>query len=412
MNAFSSLLEKAVARVSGINLADLDPRTRLDIAKHVGQLSYRFTRERELKIGNYLEDSATALAYLAYFFPANAAKVYRLLDELAPTFADIDSNAMRVLDLGCGPGTGAMAVLDWMQSKGWFQSGRLHCVAVDQSSASLMTCQRLWSAYCETDGNFGRTLLPLRENLQEGLSRQIKQASGTKGYDLIIIQNVLSELAVGKPGLEDVRTRLVSIALDILSDHGTVMVIEPALRDASRQLHEVRDRLLRERKCTVYSPCLHERSCPALVNPNDWCHEERVWNPPAWIKAIDRDVGFIKDALKFSYVLLRKDGRSIVPRAPDLYRVVSELRVFKGEKRAWLCNENGRPEVGRLDREWSVTNADLDAWSRGTIVRVDEIVRKEVKGRPSTIGRIPSTTTVQLIQPTNESYSASGSVPP
>ena len=348
MNSFSNRLERVLARVSGINLADLDPRTRLDIAKYVGQLSYRFTRERQLKIGNYLEDSATALAYLAYFVPVNAAKVDSLLDELAPTFVDIDPNAMRVLDLGCGPGTGAMAVLDWMQSKRWLQSGRLHCVAVDQSSLSLITCQRLWSAYCEAEGNSSRTLLPLRENLEEGLSRQIKHEGGTKGYDLIIIQNVLSELGTGKPGSEEVRTRLVTMALDILSDHGTVMVIEPALRDASRQLHEVRDRLLQEGKCTVYSPCLHERSCPALVNPNDWCHEERAWSQPTWIKEIDREVGFIKDALKFSYVLLRKDGRTIVPRAPALYRVVSELRVFKGEKRAWLCNEQGRPEVGQL----------------------------------------------------------------
>jgi len=399
LNAFSSRLEKVLNRVSGINLADLDPKTRRDIAKHVGQLSYRFTRERELTTGNYLEDSATALAYLAYFFPVNAAKVYRLLDELVPTFADIDSTTIRVLDLGCGPGTGAMAVLDWVQSRGWFHSGRLHCVTVDQSSASLMACQRLWSAYCETEENANHTLLPLRENLQEGLSREIKQEGGPRGYDLIIIQNVLSELAAGKPGSEEVRTKLVTIALDMLSDHGTVMVIEPALRDASRQLHEVRDRLLRDRKCTVYSPCLHERSCPALVNPDDWCHEERAWNPPAWIKAIDRDVGFIKDALKFSYVLLRKDGRSIVRRAPDLYRVVSELRVFKGEKRAWLCNEEGRPEVGRLDRKCSPSNAAVDDWHRGAIVRISEIVRKERNGKLSTVGRIESDTAVQIIRP-------------
>jgi len=398
LDSFSNRLERVLARVSGINLADLDPRTRLDIAKYVGQLSYRFTRERQLKIGNYLEDSATALAYLAYFVPVNAAKVHRLLDELAPTFVDIDPNAMRVLDLGCGPGTGAMAVLDWMQSKRWLQSGRLHCVAVDQSSLSLITCQRLWSAYCEAEGNSSRTLLPLRENLEEGLSRQIKHEGGTKGYDLIIIQNVLSELATGKPGNEEVRIRLVTMALDILSDHGTVMVIEPALRDTSRQLHEVRDRLLQERKCTVYSPCLHERSCPALVNPNDWCHEERAWSQPTWIKEIDREVGFIKDALKFSYVLLRKDGRTIVPRAPALYRVVSELRVFKGEKRAWLCNEQGRPEVGQLDRKRSPSNAAFDDWHRGAIVRVSEIVRKERNGKLSTVGRIETDTAVQIIR--------------
>jgi ribosomal protein RSM22 (predicted rRNA methylase) len=399
LNAFSNRLERVLTDVSGINLTYLERRIRLDIAQHVASLSYRFTRERDLTTENYLEDSATALAYLAYFFPVNAAKVSGLLDELAPTFSDIDSNTIRVLDLGCGPGTGAMAVLDWVQSRGWFRSIRLHCVAVDQSSASLLVCRRLWSAYCQAEGDSSHALLPVHEDLQEGPSHQVKRAAGTTGYDLIIIQNVLSELAVGKPADEDGCTRLVNIALDLLSDHGTVMVIEPALRDASRQLHEIRDRLLRERKCTVYSPCLHERSCPALVNPHDWCHEERAWHPPPWIRAIDREVGFIKDALKFSYVLLRKDGRSIIPRAPDLYRVVSELRVFKGEKRGWLCNEQGRPEVGRLDRVTSPQNAAVDDWHRGAIVRISEIVRKERDGKSSTVGRIESDTAVQIIRP-------------
>lgn len=271
-------------------------------------------------------------------------------------------------------------------------------MAVDQSLASLMTCQRLWSAYSEGEADSKNTFLPLHENLQDGIPHAAKEEAGAAGFDLIIIQNILSELGIVKPEGEDARARLVTMALDLLSDHGTVMIIEPALRDASRQLHEVRDRLLRERKCTVYSPCLHERSCPALVKPEDWCHEERMWSPPAWIMAIDRETGFIKDALKFSYVLLRKDGRTIVPREPDVYRVVSELRVFKGEKRAWLCNEQGRPEVGRLDRKRSPSNAAFDDWHRGAIVRVSEIVRKERNGRLSTVGRTESDTAVQIIR--------------
>jgi hypothetical protein len=72
---------------------------------------------------------------------------------------------------------------------------------------------------------------------------------------------------------------------------------------------------------------------------------------------------------------------------------------MKGEKRAWLCNETGRPEVGRLDRERSETNAAFDDWHRGAIVRIEEIVRRERKGRESTIGRIPASSTVEMIRP-------------
>jgi hypothetical protein len=185
----------------------------------------------------------------------------------------------------------------------------------------------------------------------------------------------------------------------LLQPHGSLMIIEPALRQISRELHQVRDRLLRLKLCTVYSPCLHEQTCPALIHPDDWCHEERPWEPPAAIQAIDREVGFIKDALKFSYLLLRKDGRTIVERRSDVYRVVSELREFKGEKRAWLCHEQGRPEVGRLDRMRSPANAAFDEWHRGAIVRISEIVRKERKGKVSAIGRIPVDATVEIVRP-------------
>jgi hypothetical protein len=178
-----------------------------------------------------------------------------------------------------------------------------------------------------------------------------------------------------------------------------MMIVEPALRETSRALHQLRDRLLQEKLCTVYSPCLHENSCPALLNPHDWCHEERAWEPPASIRAIDDEVGFIKDALKFSYLLLRKDGKTIVERRPDVYRVVSELRALKGEKRAWLCNEQGRQEVGRQDRLVSAQNEAFDTWHRGAIVQIERIVRKEKGGKVSALGRIERDVTVEMIRP-------------
>jgi hypothetical protein len=110
-------------------------------------------------------------------------------------------------------------------------------------------------------------------------------------------------------------------------------------------------------------------------------------------------VGFIKDALKFSYLLLRTDGRTIVTRSPQTFRVVSELRELKGEKRAWLCNETGRPEVGRLDRLASPHNAAVDAWHRGAIVQIERIVRKEREGKVSALGRIERDAAVEIVRP-------------
>jgi hypothetical protein len=105
-------------------------------------------------------------------------------------------------------------------------------------------------------------------------------------------------------------------------------------------------------------------------------------------------VGFIKDALKFSYVLLRTDGRTIAERSPSTFRMVSELRKLKGDTRAWLCNELGRPEVGRLDRAQSTSNSAWNECQRGTIVRIESITRKE----GATLGRIPENAAVDIVR--------------
>jgi hypothetical protein len=78
---------------------------------------------------------------------------------------------------------------------------------------------------------------------------------------------------------------------------------------------------------------------------------------------------------------------------------VSELREMKGEKRAWLCNEQGRQEVGRQDRLTTAQNQAFDQWHRGAIVQIEKIVHKERGGRVSTLGRIEQDAIVQLIRP-------------
>jgi hypothetical protein len=214
-----------------------------------------------------------------------------------------------------------------------------------------------------------------------------------------MMANCLNELFSTAADPPAGRAAVVGQLLPFLAPRGTIMIVEPALRQTARALHQMRNHLLNQGQCTVYSPCLHEGACPALDHPDDWCHEERQWRTPPAITVIDREVGFIKDALKFSYLLLRTDGRTIVTRSPQTFRVVSELRELKGEKRAWLCNETGRPEVGRLDRKASPHNAALDSWHRGAIVQIERIVRKEREGKVSPVGRIESDAAVQIVRP-------------
>lgn len=366
------------------------PQSRL--AQLVSDLSRLFTKERTELSRSYLEDPTALMAYLSYFVPVNLSKIQALLDEM-PT--DQQQERFSVLDLGSGPGTGSLAVLDWWNSQK--HAGALRVVTVDSSPAALGQANQLWIRYCQMVGITTASFERYEEDLER--AAWLTQVRPRAPFDIIILANSLNELYVGAKDPIAARTNFVAAALSLLAPTGTMMILEPALRETSRALHQVRDRLLQEKRCTVFSPCLHENSCPALVNPYDWCHEERTWEPPASIQEIDKDVGFIKDALKFSYLLLRKDGKTIVERRPDVYRVVSELREMKGEKRAWLCNEQGRHEVGRQDRLASPQNEAFDAWHRGAIVQIEQIVRKEKGGKVSTLGRIEPDAAVKIVRP-------------
>ena len=397
MQQQSPLLDKVVQQLVAREYAI--PMRRLSGA--VQELSHLFTKERRSLPSDYLDDVGFAAAYLSYFLPVNAPKVQVVLDEL-PMDVDLAEKTDRelsVLDLGSGPGTAGLAVLDWMVQKAG-KDTNLHVVSVDRSQTAIKDSVRLWEGYRrEAGAGYARleTCVGDLEKTQRGsVWDTLREASP---YDLIIIANCLNELFSDAADAALRRAELVGRLLPLLQPHGSIMIIEPALRRVSRELHEVRDRLLQLKLCTVYSPCLHGQACPALVHPDDWCHEERPWVPPASIQTIDREVGFIKDALKFSYLLLRKDGRTIVRRQPDVYRVVSELREFKGEKRAWLCNELGRQDVGRLDRKTSPENAAVDDWHRGAIVQIERVVYKEREGKVSALGRIERDTAVQIVRP-------------
>lgn len=383
----SPALQAVISQV--IETEGIAPRK---LAEAVTELSRLFTKDRNRLSRSYLEDKTLRAAYLQYFMPVNLAKIQVLLKEMSVPQPE---TTLSVMDLGSGPGTGALAVLDW-----WHRLEMPHAlsmITVDSSISALGQARELWDQYCKAASVGEASLRTYEGDLEQ--RAWVEHVRRGERFDLIILTNCLNEVYVDTKDPIAMRVDLVKEALSLLTLHGTIMVMEPALRETSRGLHQVRDRLLQEKHCSIYSPCLHEQSCPALVKPDDWCHEERAWEPHGIIQEIDEQVGFIKDALKFSYLLLRKDGKTIVQRRPDLYRVVSELRELKGEKRAWLCNEQGRQEVGRQDRLASPHNDAFDQWHRGAIVQIEKIVRKERGGKVSVLGRIESDAVVEIIRP-------------
>jgi hypothetical protein len=172
------------------------------------------------------------------------------------------------------------------------------------------------------------------------------------------------------PDLER-RAGLIEDAAAALAPGGSVVVVEPALRETSRALLAVRDRLV-ERGLTVRAPCLFRGPCPALSRESDWCHAERPIDPPPLVAAIGRAAGLRKEAVKMSYLVLAPPGEPWAPApAGRVFRIVSEPLPSKGRLRYMACGPEGRKGLALQEKHVDAANRAFDGLLRGDVVAVE-----------------------------------------
>lgn len=344
------------------------------LAEDVARLSRLLTKERDNLPHAYLSDPGLRRAYLAYFLPPNLAKIQAPLRELSLHPANLFAKErLQVLDLGAGPGTAVLGIREFFRQRG--KGEHLEFIAVDQVGENLKEAEALFrEAGGGTDSR--ATLTTVRSG--------IEAIAGRSGgpFDIIVLSNVLNEMFLREADRTVKRTELVRNIMErLLAADGSCIIIEPALQETSRDLLMVRDGIV-DGGSRVYAPCLVQGHCPALVNPRDWCHEDRHWDPPEIIREIDNRVGLRKDSLKFSYLVLRKDGRTLADVCgEDPYRVVSEQLISKGKRELFLCGREGRRLTTRLDKDASPGNRAFDDLLRGEVVSFEGLVIGERRFR-------------------------------
>lgn len=354
--------------------SDEGPRDLDELAESVLRLSGLLTRDRGRLPLAYLLDPGLREAYLRYFLPANLPKISIPLGELQRhPHGLLARDRLRVLDIGAGPGTSALGMLAFFSRQ--TQPPEIEFTAVDQVAENLRNAEMLFRG---RQPQYGRrtTLRTIRCDAGDATARL-----GGR-FDLIVLSNILNEIRSGEQDRIERRVHLVVNSMrNLLHEEGSCIIIEPALRETSRDLLLVRDSLLAA-GYHVYSPCLIQASCPALTNPKDWCHEERPWDPPEEVREIDRRIGLHKDALKFSYLVLRRDARSLADGTGGAaFRVVSEPLVSRGKREFYLCGRKGRKLVVRLDRDAGPPNRPFDTLERGDLVQFENLVDEEKRWR-------------------------------
>ncbi len=346
-------------------MAPPSEETRL-LAANVLKLSKLLTKDRENLPAQYLKDPALRLAYLRYYLPTNMKKVHLALTDLSlhPGFL-LSKPHLRVLDLGAGPGTALLGLMAFFAQRS--QRPKLTCVAVDRVTENLRIAEDLFNSYRANKG-IDATLKTVRGDVEHA------DYLNEDAFDIIIFSNVLNELFPFDEDRIERRAGILETTMGLnMAEDGSCIVIEPALRETSRDLLEVRDRLVKH-GVYVFSPCLMNTDCPAFVNPRDWCHEDIPWEPPALIKEIDKLTGLRKDSLKFSYLVLRKDTKSLADMfGPDSFRVVSEPLATNGKLEFWICGLGGRKLVARLDKDRSPLNVHFEMLTRGAIVSFERL---------------------------------------
>jgi SAM-dependent methyltransferase len=304
----------------------------------VKRLSHGLTRERELAGARYLDDPQLLGAYLLFYWPVSYAQARSTLSELG-------TRPRSVLDLGSGPGPLAFAALD---------AGANDVIAADRSKPALELARTLAAEAAESLGtrewSFERPL-----------------PDGT--FDLVTMGHVLNELH-GADAVK--RAALLETAAAKLKPGGTLLVLEPALRDTSRALLEVRDVLV-SKGYPVRAPCLFRGPCPALHKPSDWCHAERSWRMPALVEAIARAAGLHKESLKMSYLAVAAKGTPWAEPPPGrLFRIVSEPLEGKGRQRFMGCGPEGRLGLALQEKHRTELNQSFFKLNRGDVVAVTE----------------------------------------
>jgi hypothetical protein len=216
--------------------------------------------------------------------------------------------------------------------------------------------------------HFGATLpvvavdvVPGPDIVRADLALELPAVGGR--FDLVVAAHLLNELYVDRAPAEriDLRARRVlAWAGALLTGGGRLIILEPALRQTSRELLAVRDQLLAA-GLRVVAPCLWTGPCPALTRERDWCHDAA---PVAHGARVD-----------YAYLVLRAGATGaddLVGGADDqsLFRIVSDPMVEKGRLRLFGCGPAGRHPLVRLDRHTSSTNAPFDTLHRGALTRI------------------------------------------
>jgi SAM-dependent methyltransferase len=224
---------------------------------------------------------------------------------------------MRVLDIGSGPGTTSLAIIDaWSR----LSPGEVSIFALEREAENLEASRFLVPAFAAGDPS-----IRIAEPLQADLT-SVEPASLPREMDLIVFGNVLNELRWLPAGEKAALAERISGSL---AGDGSVVILEPADLENSLALRKVTQELV-GKGMTLYAPCTSLWGTA--------CRPDRCWTfregppitPPrlmSLLAASDDGYRYLNTDIKFSYAVLRKDRLT-----RELYRIPRNAKALRLSK--------------------------------------------------------------------------------
>ncbi len=358
------------------------------LTRAIADRSQRYTSDRG-RLSAPRDADGDLAARAAFFTIADAMKIVLPVTELARRDAlpvkvghdastqDSEARAdrpLRILDVGAGCGAMTLGLIVALDRLG--VATALDVTALDRDGRALDIAKRAITALASTTGRV--------------VTLAARGTDATRGdlpaADLVLLGTVLNELT------PDAALALVDRAFSATGPEGALIAIEPALRDTSRALHAIRDAML-SRGAHVFAPCTRRCApCTALIDPEDWCHEDRPLELPPATAELARLTHLRDSGMKFSYLVLRKQPRDLVEAGAGAWRAVSAPFIEKGKRELIGCSDRGRVPLRLLKRHKSDATREFERAERGDVLVIaadpgDK--RLEIEG----------TTTVERIDP-------------
>jgi len=271
----------------------------------------------------------SVFAYLAYQMPGYVHEVTELFANLVT--AGLIRKNVRILDIGCGPGTVSVAVS--------------RVLNVIEAMSAEVTSVELSEPFRDAFVKIVPELVCEKVTAPRPLALDITKDLPEGEFDVIVLANMINELALSKEKKEEL---LMNLSAHLVPD-GNIVILEPADLENASALRSV-SRGAKKRGLTIYAPCNDIRGVPCLVEPCWSFASGEDIKPTALMLALggeEEKFRFVNTDVKYSYCVLRKDGHR-----------KCNYRIPPDAKRAWF-SQLKKHEGRRIHVTASVMSNDI-----------------------------------------------------